>query len=100
MATQWQKISCYWDRCFLLGHLEGSKQSLFPRKIIKSSIEILCHAGALMRFWAGLYAKVDKEMLVNGVNTMLRVVARFILSKDNAGGQKRLGSGEDDEAVN
>ena len=53
-----------------------------------------------MRFWAGLYAKVDKEMLVNGVNTMLRVVARFILSKDNAGWQKRLGSGEDDEAVN
>lgn len=53
-----------------------------------------------MSFWAGLYAEVDKEMLVNGVNIMLRVVARLILTKNNAGGQKCLGSGEDDETAN
>jgi hypothetical protein len=26
-----------------------------------------------MRYWTGLYAEVDREMLINGVNTMLRV---------------------------
>ena len=65
-----------------------------------NEVEILCHPGALMRFWTGLYAEVDKEMLVNGVNTMLRVAARLILTKNNTGGKKRLGSGEDDEAAN
>jgi len=53
-----------------------------------------------MSFLAGLYADVDKEMLINGVNTMLRVAARLILTKNNTGGKKRLGSGEDDEAAN
>ena len=84
----------------LLAIWKARNRACFEGKIIKSPIQTLCHVGAPMRFWAGLYAEVDKEMLVNGVNTMLRVAARFILSKDNAGGQKRLGSGEDDEAVN
>lgn len=52
-----------------------------------------------MRFWTRLYAEVDKEMLVNGVNTMLRVAARLILTKNSADGQKRLKLGEDDEAA-
>jgi hypothetical protein len=53
-----------------------------------------------MCFWAGLYAEVDKDMLVNGINIMLRVAARLILTKNNAGGQKRLGSGEHNETAN
>jgi hypothetical protein len=53
-----------------------------------------------MCFWAGLYADVDKEMLVSGVSTMLRVAARLILTKNSADGQKRLKSREDDEATN
>jgi hypothetical protein len=39
-------------------------------------------------------------MLVNAVNTMLRVAARLILTKNNVDGQKRLKSGEDDKAAN
>jgi hypothetical protein len=58
------------------GKLEN--RACFEGKIIKHPIEILCHAGALMHFWTGLYADVDKEMLVNGVNTLLRVAASLI----------------------
>jgi hypothetical protein len=36
-------------------------------------------------------------MLINGVNIMLREVARLILTKNNAEGQKRLKLGGDDE---
>jgi hypothetical protein len=82
--------------------LESTKQSLlacFEGKTIKSPVEILCHTGALMRFWAGLYADVDKEMLINGVNTMLRVAARLILTKNSADGVKRSKVGEEDDAV-
>jgi hypothetical protein len=52
-----------------------------------------------MCFWGGLYADVDKEMLINGVNTMLRVAARLILTKNSADGVKRLKVGEEDDAV-
>jgi hypothetical protein len=52
-----------------------------------------------MHFWGGLYADVDKEMLINGVNTMLRVAARLILTKNNTDGVKRLKAGEDDDAA-
>jgi hypothetical protein len=52
-----------------------------------------------MRFWTRLYAEVDKEMLINGVNTMLRVAAGLILTKNNADGMKRLKTGEEDDAA-
>lgn len=32
-----------------------------------------------MWFWTGLYEEVDKEMLINGVNIMLRVAADLLL---------------------
>lgn len=35
----------------------------FEGKLIKNPVEILCHACALMRFWAGLYVGDDKEIL-------------------------------------
>jgi len=34
-----------------------------------------------MRYWTGLYAEVDREMLINGVNTMLRVATEILTSK-------------------
>jgi len=51
-----------------------------------------------MRFWTGLYAEVDREMLVNGVNTMLQVAARLLLPKEPIdAGPKRLKLGDDEE---
>jgi hypothetical protein len=32
-----------------------------------------------MRFWIGLYAELDREMLINGVNTMLKVAAEILI---------------------
>jgi len=54
-------------------------RACFDRKLIKNPIEIICHAGALMRFWIGLYAQVDRMMHVNGVNTMLKVASDLLL---------------------
>jgi hypothetical protein len=69
--------------------------------VIKNPIEIICHAGTLMRFWTGLYAEVDREMLINGVNTMLQVAARLLLPKDTAGaGQKSLKLDDEEEDGN
>lgn len=47
-----------------------------------------------MSFWTGLYEKVDKEMLINGVNTMLRVAVDLLTSKDSNEERKRLKYGE------
>ena len=80
---------------------KGRNKACFDGVVIKNPIEILCHAGALMRFWTGLYAEVDKEMLINGVNTMLREATRLLLPKSTAEDRmKRLKSGDDDDDRN
>ena len=77
---------------------KARNKACFEGEIIKNPIEILCHAGALMQFWTGLYAEVDREMLVNGVNTMLQVAARLLLPKEPIdAGPKRLKLGDDEE---
>jgi hypothetical protein len=77
---------------------KARNKACFKGEIIKNPIEISCHAGALKRFWTGLYAEVDREMLVNGVNTMLQVAARRLLHKEPIdAGQKRLKLGDDEE---
>jgi len=53
----------------------------FDGKKFNNPIEIICHACALMRFWTGLYAEVEREMLINGVNTMLKVAAKILAPK-------------------
>jgi len=55
----------------------------FDKKLIKDPLEIICYACALMKFWSGLYAKMDEEQLEEGVNTMLRV-AKEILALQTA----------------
>jgi hypothetical protein len=45
---------------------KGRNKACFDGIIIKNPTEILWHAGALMRFWTGLYAEVEREMLING----------------------------------
>jgi hypothetical protein len=44
-------------------------------------MEIICHAGALMKFWAGLYPELDKEALEEGVNVMLKVAMDILAAK-------------------
>lgn len=51
-----------------------NKACFDKKKIIKSPLEILCHASSLMIFWAGLYAEMDREQLIEGTNLMLKEV--------------------------
>jgi len=44
-----------------------------------------------------LYAEVDRELLINGVNTMLQVAAKLLLPKDPTEGQKRLKLRDDED---
>ena len=53
-------------------------RAVFDRKLIKNPLEIICHAYALMSYCSGLYAELDQEQLVQGVNTMLRVAKDVI----------------------
>ena len=50
----------------------------FEGKLIKNPVQILCHACALMRFWAGLYVGDDKEILIDGVNAMLKIAVELL----------------------
>jgi hypothetical protein len=53
-----------------------------------------------MRFWTGLYPEMDRAMLIDGVNTMLRVATEIFISQNPADGvQKRqkIEDQQDDE---
>lgn len=41
-------------------------------------MEIICHACALMKFRAGLQSDEDKEMLIIGVNAMLKMATQLL----------------------
>jgi hypothetical protein len=41
--------------------------------LLKNIVSIICHACVLISYWAGLFIENDKEALVAGVNTMLRL---------------------------
>lgn len=44
-----------------------------------------------MQYWACLYEEVDRRMLINGVNTMLKVATDLLLPKKTPGDEiKRL----------
>jgi hypothetical protein len=82
---------------------KARNKACFEGKIIKNPIEIICHAGTLMRFWTGLYAEVDRRMLINGVNTMLKVASGLLLPQRQAGdhrGRLEQGDRQEDENQN
>ena len=60
---------------------KARNRACFDGRIIRNPIEILCHAAALMCFWTGIYAEIDSMMLINGVNTMLKVASDLLLPK-------------------
>lgn len=44
-----------------------------------------------MKFWTGIYEEVERKMMVNGVNTMLKVAADLLLPRHQPDDQpKRL----------
>lgn len=51
---------------------KSRNKSCFEKKIIRNLIEVVCHIRVPMRYWTGLYAEMDQEQLIEGINTMLR----------------------------
>lgn len=60
---------------------DARNKACFDKKLIRSPIEIVYHARALMRFWAGLYQEVDKKTVEDGVNLMLKVAMKILAEK-------------------
>jgi len=62
----------------------------FEGKPLLNPIAIICHACALMNYWAGLFKEIDKEALEAGVNTMLKIAASLLGKKRSRDGQQLL----------
>ena len=55
----------------------------FEKKKVHNPIEILCHACALMRYWTNLCKEMDREALIEGVDTMVRVAKEVLAAHHN-----------------
>lgn len=51
--------------------------------MIKSPIKVICHICALMKYWAGLFAEMDQEQLIEGADLLLKV-AKDVLAAETA----------------
>ena len=67
--------------------------------MLLNPVSIVCHACALMSYWAGLYAGMDREALEEGINTMLRI-ATGLLNKKQRKGDQHLLKGSDENHQN
>ena len=79
MAPKWQKkiyvlgiAAIYW------AIWKTRNKACFDGKLLNNPIEIICHTCALMRFQAGLQSYEDKELLIQGVNDMLKIVVQLL----------------------
>lgn len=73
----------------------------FDGKKLHNPIDIVCHACALIKFWAGLQKEVDKETLIQAADTMLKIAVQLLTKKRQATNQVRMiqDDGEDDDAA-
>jgi hypothetical protein len=65
--------------------------------MIQNPISIICHACALICYWAGLFLEGDKEMLIEGANTMLQITLKLLNKKQKPHGCQEL---EDEDTHN
>jgi len=74
----------------VLGNLEDEKQDMFRWEKLNNPLEIISHACALMKFWAGLQKEVDKEALIKGVDTMFKIAVQLLSKKRRADNQSNM----------
>jgi hypothetical protein len=55
----------------------------FEGKKLHNPLEIVSHACALMKHWAGLQKDVDKEVLIQGVNAMFKIAVQILAERRN-----------------
>lgn len=68
-------------------------RTCFDGKPMNNHVEIISLACALMGFWAGLQSDGDKEMLINGVNAMLKIALRLLAKSPHAAIKTRFAWG-------
>jgi hypothetical protein len=74
----------------VLGNLEDEKQDMFRWEKLNNPLEIISHACALMKFWAGLQKNVDKEALIKGVDTMFKIAVQLLAKKRRTDNQPNM----------
>jgi hypothetical protein len=62
----------------------------FEGKSVQEPASIVCYACVRMSSWAGLYLDDDKEAMLDGVNTMMKIAMKLVNKKQKHGGQKLL----------
>jgi hypothetical protein len=67
---------------------------VFENKVVKSPLEIICHACVFMVDWSGLFAELDKDQLIEGANTMLRVAKELLAAQHNKTGESATIGGQ------
>lgn len=73
----------------------------FDKIMIKNPLDIVYHACALIKYWAGLFVEADKEQLEEGVNAILEIAKRILKrQKKDMEGTRQLDNGDDDEQDN
>jgi hypothetical protein len=50
----------------------------FEGKTVTSLISIICYACSLMEYWVDLFLDDDKDQLVAGANTMLKIALQLV----------------------
>ena len=98
------KIIIYIAVCYvvnLLGHWKACNRACFDKVIITNPLDIIYHACALMKYWAGLFAEADKEQLEEGLNTMLEIANKILKrQKKDMDTARQLHDGDQDEQDN
>lgn len=70
---------------------------VLTKSLSKNPLDIIYHACALMTYWAGLYGEPDREQLVEGINTMLKIAEKILKRKrGDTEAVNRLQDGEPD----
>jgi hypothetical protein len=60
---------------------KARNKTCFEGKMIQNLISIICHTCALICYWAGLFLESDKELLIDGANTMLKIALKLLTKK-------------------
>jgi len=75
---------------------KARNRACFDKVIIKSPRDIIYHGCALMKYWAGLFSKADKEQLEEGLNTMLEIADKILKRQKDMDTARQLQDGDPD----
>jgi hypothetical protein len=69
---------------------KARNEACFEGKMIQNPISIICHACALISYWAVLFLEGDKELLIAGANTMLQIALKLLNTKQKPNGSQEM----------